>query len=145
MMQIDNFSLKDIIISEDFKQNTPAASKLERVRKYFSDRGEIPAEIVLNEDNVLIDGYCTYLLAQELGLKEVPIERGHIELIEAYHRKGQQSYFWRVPAKLMGRIVPGSKCIVRTERGIRRVTVINILQQQYPTQSPRLKNVLRVS
>ena len=143
-MTMETFLLKDIIISEDFKQNTPAASKLAKVHRYFSDRGELPVEIVINNDNVLIDGYCTYLLAKELGLVEVPVKRGYIELIEAYHKKGQQLYCWRVPEKLLGRIVPGSKCIVATAKGLRRVRVVNILQQQYPTQTPRLRNVLRV-
>lgn len=144
MMQIESFSLKDIIISEDFGSTTPAAMKLDKVRGYVADHGELPAYIVINNDNVLIDGYCTYLVALELGADRVPVKRGYVELIEASHRAGAKNFIWRVPARLMGQIKAGDKCIVRTTRGARRVRVAKVLQQQYPTQQPRLKNVLKL-
>lgn len=144
MMQIDNFSLKDIHISDDFAGRTPADRKLDKVRRYYAEHGEFPACIVLNDENTLIDGYCTYLIAKELGITHAPIKRGYIELVEAQHYIGQQSYVWRVPAHLIGQITVGQKCLVRTSRGVQRVKVVNILRQQYPTQNPRLRNVIRV-
>lgn len=144
MMQIDSFSLKDIIISDDFSSTTPAAIKLDKVRKYVASYGELPASIVINNDNVLIDGYCTYLVALEMGADKLPVKRGYVELIEANHHAGQQCFIWRVPERLFGQIKAGDKCIVRTARGARRVRVERVLQQQYPTQQPPLKNVLKL-
>lgn len=144
MMQIDNFSLKDIYISDDFAGRTPADRKLDRVRRYYAECGELPACIVLNDENTLIDGYCTYLVAKELGVTGVLVRRGYVELIEAHHHAGQKNFVWKVPEKLMGQIKPGDKCIVGTSRGARRVRVTKVLQQQYPAQQPRLKNVLKL-
>lgn len=144
MMQIESFSLKDIIISEDFSSTTPAAMKLDKVRGYVAEHDKLPAYIVINNDNVLIDGYCTYLVALELGADRVPVKRGYVELIEAKHHAGQQCFIWRVPERLLGQIKAGDKCIVRTARGARRVRVERVLQQQYPTQRPPLKTVLKL-
>lgn len=144
MMQIESFSLKDIIISEDFSSTTPAAMKLDRVRTYYKEHEALPASIVINEENVLIDGYCTYLVAVELGAEVVPVKVGYVELIEAKHHAWQQCFIWRVPERLIGQIKAGDKCIVRTARGARRVRVERVLQQQYPIQQPPLKNVLKL-
>lgn len=144
MMQFESFPLKDIVISEDFSRTEPAAMKLDKIRKCYADHGELPAYIVINDNNVLIDGYCTYLVAKELGATSVLVRRGYVELIEASHRAGAKNFIWRVPARLMGQIKAGDKCIVRTTRGARRVRVEKVLQQQYPTQQPPLKTVLKL-
>ena len=144
MKHIKSFSLKDIIITEDYSSTTPAAMKLDRVRAYYKEHVELPASIVINEENVLIDGYCTYLVAVELGAEVVPVKVGYVELIEASHRAGAKNFIWRVPVYLMGQIKAGDKCIVRTTRGARRVRVERVLRQQYPTQQPPLKTVLKL-
>ncbi len=143
MEQIGSFSLQDIIISEDFKNTEPAAWKMQRKADYYKRTGELPEDIVINDENVLIDGYATYLTAARYDLTHVPVKRGYVELIEASHRAGAKTYFWRVPPRLVGMIHQGDKCIVRTARGVRRVRVERILRQQYPVQEPRLRSVLK--
>lgn len=138
MEQIESFSLQDIIISEDFKNTEPAAWKMQRKADYYERTGELP-----NDENVLIDGYVTYLTVARHELTHVPVKRGYVELIEASHRAGAKTYFWRVPPRLVGMIHQGDKCIVRTARGVRRVRVERILRQQYPIQEPRLRSVLK--
>ncbi|MDD6571942.1 MAG: DUF5839 family protein [Thermoflexaceae bacterium] len=144
MEQIRSFPLKDIIISEDFKNTEPAAWKLQRKIDYYEETRELPEDIVINDENVLIDGYTTYLLAARYRLTHVPVKRGYVELIEARHRAGQKSYFWRVPTRLLGKARQGDKCIVRTMSGDKWVRVANVHRIQYPVQEVQLKNVKAV-
>lgn len=145
MEQIGSFSLQDIIISEDFKNTEPAAWKMQRKADYYERTGELPEDIVINDENVLIDGYTIYLTAAKYGLSSVPVKRGYVELIEASHRAGAKSYLWKVPPRLSGTIHEGDKCIVRTGQGVRRVRVAKVLHEQYPVQIPRLRNVLKLA
>lgn len=145
MEYISNFSLKDIIISEDFRKTEPAAWKMQLKADYYESTGELPAGIIINDENVLIDGYTIYLTAAKYGLSYVPVKRGYVELIEASHRAGAKSYLWKVPPRLSGTIHEGDKCIVRTGQGVRRVRVAKVLHEQYPVQIPRLRNVLKLA
>ena len=52
MEQIWSFSLQDIIISEDFKNTEPAAWKMQRKADYYERTGELPEDIVINDENV---------------------------------------------------------------------------------------------
>ncbi|MGN0263925.1 MAG: DUF5839 family protein [Oliverpabstia sp.] len=144
MEQIRNFPLKDIIISEDFKNTAPAEWKLQRKIEHYNETLELPEDIVINDENVLIDGYTTYLVAVRYGITHVPVKRGYVELIEARHRAGQRAYFWRVPTRLIGKARQGDKCIVRTINGDKWVRVANVFRIQYPVQEVQLKNVKAV-
>lgn len=143
MKLLKDFQIKDIVISEDFKNTTPAERKLQRKEDYFINTGKLPEDIVINDDNVLIDGYTTYLVAVKHGILSSNVKRGYVELIEAAHSAGSRLYVWRVPVWMQGTIKKGDKCIVRTGTGVKRVCVVNVLRQQYPTQIPRLRNVIR--
>lgn len=145
MEYISNFSLKDIIISEDFRKTEPAAWKMQLKADYYESTGELPAGIIINDKNILIDGYTIYLTAAKYGISYVPVKRGYVELIEASHRAGAKSYLWKVPPQLSGTIHEGDKCIVRTGQGVRRVRVAKVLHEQYPVQIPRLRNVLKLA
>lgn len=144
MEQIKSFPLKDIIISEDFKNTAPAEWKLQRKLDRYEETLELPEDIVINDENVLIDGYTTYLIAARYGFTHVPVKRGYVELIEARHRAGQRAYFWRVPMRLIGKAHQGDKCIVRTMNGDKWVRVANVYRIQYPVQEVQLKNVKAV-
>ena len=144
MELLKDFQIKYIVISEDFKNTTPADRKLQRKEDYFINTGKLPEDIVINDDNVLIDGYSTYLVAVKYGILSANVKRGYVELIEAAHSEGSRLYAWRVPAFMHGSIKKGDRCIVRTGNGVKRVVVVNILRQQYPVQNPRLRNVIRL-
>lgn len=144
MKKIESFPVKDIIISEDFKDTDPAVWKLQRKVDYYKQHGELPEDIIINDENVLIDGYTTYLAAVMYGLEYMPVKAGYVELIEASHRPGQKSYVWRIPPRMYGMIHTGDKCIVRTSNGVRKVQVLNVLRQQYPNQTPKLRNVIKI-
>ena len=145
MEYISNFSLKDIIISEDFRKTEPAAWKMRLKADYYESTGELPAGIIINDKYILIVLYTIYLTAAKYGISYVPVKRGYVELIEASHRAGAKSYLWKVPPQLSGTIHEGDKCIVRTGQGVRRVRVAKVLHEQYPVQIPRLRNVLKLA
>ena len=133
--------LHDIIIPEDF--TTPHIDKLQHRAEAYEKNGILPAAIVINDSNVLIDGYATYLTAVKYGLATVPVQRGHVELIEACHRLGEKTYFWRVLSRLQGTIQKGDRCLVRTANGFTYAKVLSVLQQQLPPKGLRLRNVIK--
>lgn len=146
MKNLDRFPLKNIIISKCFAESKPAGWKVQLKTEHFEQTQELPGTIVINSDNILIDGYITYLIAAENGFEYVPVTVTPVEVIEAVHRERGKAYFWKVPMKLMGKIVPGARCMVRVgEKGFKKVTVKNILQQEFPTQEPRLRDVVRLA
>lgn len=144
MELLKDFSIKDIKVTEDFQRTQPGISKMERVEKRFMQTGALPTNIIINAENVLIDGYITYLLALEHGIKHIDVYRGYCETVVAVHGKREKNFVWRVPLYLSGQIKPGDKVLVTTARGIRRVRVVDVDMQQYPEQGRRLRRVLRI-
>lgn len=143
MNLINDFPLKEIIITDEFRKTVHGADKLARREQAYLSRGELPKDIVINDRNILIDGYITYLLALRHEITTLDVYRGYVELVEGRHKPGNRSYIWRLPLSLCGTVSKGDKVIVRTSAGVRRATVENIIRQQYPIQQPRLKMVCK--
>jgi hypothetical protein len=57
-----NMRLSEIKISADFESSTPNASKYEKCEKYYDETGNQDRYIVIDENNVLVDGYIMYLV-----------------------------------------------------------------------------------
>ena len=142
MEQIKEFPLKDIVISDDFKNTIPAEQKMQKKIECFNRTGKLPGVIVINDENVLIDGYISYLIATECGFTQVPVIRGYAEIIEVQYGSRRKTYFWKVPIRLRGKVKKGDKCLVRNNNGVKWVRVSNVIQMQYPIQEPILKYVL---
>lgn len=66
-------SIKDIEIQEDFKNHKPSKQKLNKKYDWYSKHGEFQSPIILNRDFVLIDGYTSYLIAENYNLGKVPV------------------------------------------------------------------------
>ena len=130
MELLKDFCISDIVISEEFSNTIPAERKRMRALDNLK-KGSSRAEIIVNDDNVLIDGYCTYLAACELDMKHIDVLRGWVEVIEAIHYLGQRPFKWNVPPELIGKIGNGDQCMVITAKGLKRVTVENVIRQQY--------------
>ena len=144
MIIVEKFPIKEIIISEDFKNTPPTERKMQYKREHLKNTGVLKKNIIINDENILIDGYTTYLLAMENGVDYVSVIRGYVEIVEAVHKKGGKAYSWKVPDSLIGTISPGDKCIVHTSLGAKYVRVVRVSRQQYPIQIPKLQNVLKV-
>ena len=67
--------LKKIKISDDFKKHPPKLKKMSIRASYFRIFGRLYSPIILDDDNYLIDGYTSYLIAKTDGLKKVEFFR----------------------------------------------------------------------
>ena len=63
--------LSDIVIPVEFKESPPKFKKMIHKREYFRRNDRFESKIILNRDFLLIDGYTSYLLAKENGMKHV--------------------------------------------------------------------------
>lgn len=65
--------ISNIKIKENFVK--PNYQKLKQRRKYYKEHDYFRSMIVLDEDNYLVNGYTTYLLAKENGYDFITIVR----------------------------------------------------------------------
>ena len=56
---------------EQYKESPPRFKKMMHKREYFRRNDRFESKIVLSRDFLLIDGYTSYLLAKENGMKHV--------------------------------------------------------------------------
>lgn len=108
--------LLDIKINESFEKSIPQAEKMEMCRNYWNNYGKQDRYIVVNHNNILIDGYIQYLILKENNIKEVEVQvsnkvkkkwarknRTYRELETAYifgvhlNSNNIKEYVWRVP------------------------------------------------
>ena len=106
-----------------FAAHSPKAEKMEQKEQYFTETGLLQSQIILDSRGNLIDGYTSYLLARAHGIQCVPIRYGRRQIIRASHKLGGKLYTWELPGILIDRVSAGDMAIVRTERGIKAVTV----------------------
>ena len=66
-----NVKVSDIIIPEEFKATKPRFEKMIQKRKFYRKNNRFESKIVLNKDFLLIDGYTSYIIAKENGMKYV--------------------------------------------------------------------------
>lgn len=118
MMKISN-----IHIFPCFQETPPDPEKLQKKEEYYNKTGILQSPIVLDGNNYLIDGYCSYLIGVKYGMKHVPIKYGKRQIVWCYHKKGGKLYAWELPGLLIDRVSPGERLIVETSRGLRTVRV----------------------
>ena len=63
--------VSDIIIPEEFKATKPRFEKMIQKREFYRKNDRFESKIVLNKDFLLIDGYTSYIIAKENGMKYV--------------------------------------------------------------------------
>ena len=66
-------NLDKITIKPDFLRTKIGEEKYKRKKQYFMLNGKYESTVYLNEDNVLLDGYSTYLIAKEYNLGKIPV------------------------------------------------------------------------
>lgn len=59
-------NLDEVIIQDSFKENKPSIEKITERLNYYNNNGKFSKEIIVNKDNVLLDGYITYLICKML-------------------------------------------------------------------------------
>lgn len=68
--------LQEIKIFPWFEITKPSTEKMCEKEKEFQETGLLPTEIILDDQNRLLDGYISYLLAVKYGLEDVPVKYG---------------------------------------------------------------------
>jgi len=132
--------IDDIRIYPCFAAHPPKPGKVDRKEWQYAKSGFAEAEIILDSNNYLIDGYIWYLLTQSYGLTHVPVRYGRRQIITAAHKAGGKLYRWELPGMLVGRVHPGDKVKVRTCRGIRTVRVAGV--EEYAGEPEPLRMVI---
>lgn len=140
---LTGFPVKDIVIMDEYRSAQPKPEKMERRERLFQEYGLLPCDVVINDENVLLDGYMSYLLAVKHGLERIDVKRGWVEIIEAAFRPHPdcKTYRWRVPERLAGEIRKGDKVLVSTASGVSPVTVLRVLRVQTPPDRESLRYV----
>lgn len=126
--------IDDIKIYPCFASHEPKPEKIEQKEQYFTETGLLQSQIILDSRGSLIDGYTSYLLARAHGIQCVPIRYGKRQIVRASHKPGGKLYTWELPGILIDRVSAGDKVVVRTERGVKAVTVAAV--EEYAGQEP---------
>lgn len=72
-MIVRNVKLKDIKIKKEFEKKKPNNFKMSKKWNYYRRTGRLESDIVLDENNFLIDGYTSYLIAEADGIKKLDV------------------------------------------------------------------------
>lgn len=129
IMKID-----DIKIYPCFVSHSPKAEKMEQKDQYFEETAILQSQIILDRNGYLIDGFTSYLLARKHGIRTVPVRHGRRRIVRASHKPGGKLYSWELPETLIDRVSAGDMAIVRTERGVKAVTVAAV--EEYAGNEP---------
>lgn len=82
---IENYPIDNIVISESYAKTNPRKSKLKQKRRDI-DNGTA-GKIVINKDNVLQDGYITYLILKDKGVDNISVMLNLGEKANSYKLK----------------------------------------------------------
>jgi hypothetical protein len=67
--------LSKIKIQESFKNHLPRSGKMVEKYIYYLKFGKLEQPIVVNSENILIDGFTTYIIAKNFNKKYVKVNR----------------------------------------------------------------------
>ena len=116
---------------------------MQQKERYFEETGALQSQIILDGWGNLIDGYTSYLIAKARGIENVSVQYGQRQIVRASHKPGGKPYTWELPGLLIDRVSAGDMAIVRTERGVKAVTVAAV--EEYAGNEPEpLRMVIRV-
>ena len=126
--------LSDIKISEAFANSIPSEEKMNECRNNWNQWNRQDRYIVVNPDNVLIDGYIQYLVLKENNVEDwnVPHYRNETTTyVYGVHpnSKDTKTYMWRVPdswSNWADNIQIGDTIICSTKNGCAPVIVNKI-------------------
>lgn len=136
---MNTIMLSEIIVPKSFQQTKPNEQKLNKVRTYVAEHGELDRPIVL-DGQMLTDNYIRYLVAVEAGFEKVPcittqeyreqkVESTPNTYIIGKFKNCDKEYTWKVtkdiPLEVGDRVLVRSKCKNgKNGRGV--VTVVQV-------------------
>lgn len=72
---LNTIDLSHINIPPSFAATVPNPYKVYKCVDYFKKTGRLDCEIIIDKDNVLVDGYIRYLVAKMFNIKKVRYKR----------------------------------------------------------------------
>lgn len=136
--------LEAIQIYPCFTDHPPKADKIEQKAEYFKETGFLQSPIILNSDNYLVDGFTSYLLAKQQGIRSVPVRYGKRQFVRARHKQGGELYDWELQEHLIDKAAVGDKVLVHTRHGVRFATVAAVEPYKPQEHIKALRKVIRV-
>lgn len=148
-----NMKLSDIKVLKSFAATTPKEEKMNVCRTFWNDNYEQIKDIVVDRNNILIDGYVQYLVLKENDIEDANVvkvsrkkfygKRRKKRYIEPRYRKERTTYIfgvhpysrslkeyvWRVPESWKGwenDLLPGDRILVHTEYGVKPIVITRI-------------------
>lgn len=138
--------LSEIIVPKYIRESEPSAYKMECRRKLWNENQTQQRWLVLDRDNVLLDGYIQYLILRENGVEEARYIRrkafrkdenrqDYRTVITTYiygvHPNSNcvKEFMWRVPASWFGwekNVMIGDTILCQTKFGYSPVVVTKI-------------------
>lgn len=89
-------NINDIIIRESFANTAPRPNKMKICRDYWNEHHKQDRYIVVDRNNVLVDGYIQYLVLKENGVDEAEIRIGKDIKLKRWKRKSMEDN-WDTP------------------------------------------------
>lgn len=78
--------LEDIIIRDSFANTIPREGKMKACRDYWKENHKQDRYIVVDRNNVLVDGYIQYLVLKENNVEEAEIRIGKMRKLDRWKR-----------------------------------------------------------
>lgn len=136
-----SIKLSDIVISSAFAASVPSEQKVQKYKSRFAKTGKQSKFLVLNDENVLVDGYIQYLILKENNVEEAKYVRyrkkkstyrtQNTTYVYGTHpnSKCTKEFVWRVPeswSEFTENIKVGDTIYCKTKFGISPVVVNRI-------------------
>lgn len=71
--------LSDIVVPKHMAATPPKESKMNKVRAFYKEHNCVDKPIVVNKDNLLLDGYIRYLVRLENNAEYITVEKPNVE------------------------------------------------------------------
>ena len=139
MIKTEMVKIKDIIVSKEFLDTVPSEKKYQKYKDYYSNFGKCKRMILLDEDNILVDGYKQYLILKENNIEEIQVKKNvsaryknnSTTYIFGRHinSKDERIYTWRVPnswTNWADNVQVGDSILCQTKFGIAPVIVTKV-------------------
>lgn len=153
-----NMRLDDIKIRDSFASSRPSEEKMQMKKGEYIRSGKLKP-IMIDENNVLIDGYISYLILKEFGVENTTViikEKDNLKkfmnkstyYIYGIYKNAGKEYSWFVPNGcidgFIGKALPGDKVLVNTRNGNKRVTITRIVLLDNPPVKQRIRKVIKL-
>lgn len=140
-----SIKLSEIVISSAFAESVPSEQKVQKYKSRFAKTGKQSKYLVLDNENVLVDGYIQYLILKENNVEEAKYVRcgkfcsnkkstyrtQTTTYVYGTHpnSKCTKEFVWRVPESWCGfaeNIKAGDTIYCKTKFGVSPVVVNRI-------------------